>query len=1068
MVRLYSWLALLAMLATATNLNAQSTQPPEGLRNSDPDCVALVGARLVLGPDRVLDKGTLVIRQGVIIAAGHDSSVPADARVIDAAGRTIYPGFIDAYGEIDIPSTPPPGNGYWNPQVSPTTRADLGYATDAAANKKLRSQGFTVRLVAPRNGIIKGTSALVALTDATDLHTLVREQAALHIKLTPRRGGPTERGEYPTSPMGALALIRQAFYDADWYRQAWAAYDDPRQHLPRPQRSDTLQALQPYLTGEGLVIIDAPDELYFLRADQLAKEFKLNAAVRSYGFEYRRLDAIKATGRPVIVPVEFSRPPNVKIPELAAVATLEDLMHWDLAPENPGRLEKAGVRIALTTHGLRDTAQFLARLRQSVKRGLSPEGAVRALTLTPAELLGVSQRLGTLDVGKTANLVVTDGDLFAERTSILETWIDGRPFTVKELPDVDLRGKWEVTIAAADKTQTVRVELKGEPGKLTGNLAREDKQAELSQAELDGRRLFCAIDGDKVGWSGRVQLSATVLGDDKSELTWLGMILWASGEPSKISARRVAAFEAGATSVSAQKASPAADKTSGEGDKAAAVPPKEQPAAEEGKSAKEGPQDGAAQPKPEFREALFPVNYPLGIFGRTAPPEQPKLVVFQNATIWTCGPQGVLTGATLIVEAGKIKETGVGLAVPEGAVVFDLAGRHITPGIIDCHSHIATDGGVNESGQTITAEVRIGDFIDPDDVNIYRQLAGGVTAANILHGSANTIGGQNQVIKFRWGGLPEELKFAQAPPGIKFALGENVKQSNWGDRFTTRYPQTRMGVEQLVRDAFEAALAYRASWDRWNQAKQGMPPRVDLELQALAEVVSGSRLIHCHAYRQDEILALMRTCEAYKVRIATFQHILEGYKVADVMARHGVGGSSFSDWWAYKFEVYDAIPYNGALLHNAGIVVSFNSDDAELARRLNLEAAKAVKYGGVPEAEALKFVTLNAAKQLGIDRWVGSLEGGKDADLAIWSGSPLSTFSRCEQTWIDGRKYFDRQEDAAARQTARQMRAALVQRVLASGASMAELGDDPRPAETLWPREDLFCGHHDHDRDEHE
>jgi imidazolonepropionase-like amidohydrolase len=303
---------------------------------------------------------------------------------------------------------------------------------------------------------------------------------------------------------------------------------------------------------------------------------------------------------------------------------------------------------------------------------------------------------------------------------------------------------------------------------------------------------------------------------------------------------------------------------------------------------------------------------------------------------------------------------------------------------------------------------------------------------NILHGSANTIGGQTQVVKLRWGAGPEEMKFAGAPPGIKFALGENVKQSNLGDGYNSRYPQTRMGVEQLVLDAFQAALHYQRTWDAWRKEAKGMPPRVDLELEALSEVLAGQRRIHCHAYRQDEMLALLRTCDAFGVRIGTLQHVLEGYKLADVMARHGVGASTFSDWWAYKLEVYEAIPYNGALMHNAGVTVSYNSDFPELGRRLNLEAAKAVKYGGVPPAEAIKFVTFNPAKQLGIEAWAGSIEVGKDADLAIWSGSPLSTYSRCEQTWIDGSKYFDRQEDLAQRAEAQRMRAALVQRILGS------------------------------------
>ncbi len=524
----------------------------------------------------------------------------------------------------------------------------------------------------------------------------------------------------------------------------------------------------------------------------------------------------------------------------------------------------------------------------------------------------------------------------------------------------------------------------------------------------------------------------------EGDLSWLGIVAWADGERTPFAGKRTAGPEA--TKEEKQEDAKQSD------DKA---------------ESKDGEKkDDADKPQPkEPDKAIAEVNYPLGAFGRAAPPEQPAAVLFRNATIWTSGPQGKLEKADLLITAGKISAVGAGLTAPAGATVIDLQGKHLSAGIIDCHSHVATDGGVNESGQTITAEVRIGDFVDPTDINIYRQLAGGVTCVNILHGSANTIGGQNQVVKFRWGALPEEMKFAAAPQGIKFALGENVKQSNWGARATSRYPQTRMGVEQLVRDAFAAAKQYRRQWDEWNHTKAGLPPRVDLELEALAEVVEGRRLVHCHSYRQDEILALLRTCEAFGVKIATFQHVLEGYKVADAIARHGAGGSSFSDWWAYKFEVYDAIPYNGALLHNAGVVVSFNSDNAELARRLNLEAAKAIKYGGVPAEEALKFVTLNPARQLRIDEHIGSLEPGKDADLVVWSASPLSTYSRCEQTWVDGRRYFDIEEDRQAQQDAAALKARLVQRVLESGESSEKPGDGQKEN---WPREDIFCEHGDH------
>jgi len=346
---------------------------------------------------------------------------------------------------------------------------------------------------------------------------------------------------------------------------------------------------------------------------------------------------------------------------------------------------------------------------------------------------------------------------------------------------------------------------------------------------------------------------------------------------------------------------------------------------------------------------------------------------------------------------------------------------HVTPGLIDCHSHTAILGAVNESALPSTAMVRIRDVVNSETDNLYQQLAGGVTTVNLLHGSANPIGGQNCVIKFRDGASPEDLIFEAAPQGIKFALGENVKQSNWGEKFVTRFPQTRMGVRTFIANRFIAAQQYLAKWEKYNKAggngspaqagqdgKTGSVPRRDLELEAIGEILQAKRLIHCHSYRQDEILMLIRLMESFKVKIATFQHVLEGYKVADEIAAHGAGGSTFADWWAYKFEVYDAIPFNGSLMHDRGVVVSFNSDSSELARRLYTEAAKAVKYGGTPEAEALKFVTLNPARQLRIDQRVGSLEPGKDADFVIWSKAPLDSGTVCLQTWIEGKKYFDR------------------------------------------------------------
>jgi N-acetylglucosamine-6-phosphate deacetylase len=379
----------------------------------------------------------------------------------------------------------------------------------------------------------------------------------------------------------------------------------------------------------------------------------------------------------------------------------------------------------------------------------------------------------------------------------------------------------------------------------------------------------------------------------------------------------------------------------------------------------------------------------------------------RNATIWTSGPDGILQNADLLIVNGKIEQIGEGIDASD-AMIIDATGKHVTPGLIDCHSHAMVVGNVNEGTIPSSSMVRISDVVNSETRRIEEELAGGLTVANLLHGSANPIGGQTCVIKLRDGASPEDLKFQGAPAGIKFALGENVKQSNWGQDRITRFPQSRMGVPTFMANRFTAARAYQARWTHWKNSPKEKEPRRDLELEALSEILRGDRLIHCHSYRQDEIIAFLRTMESFDIRVATLQHVLEGYKVADEIARHGAGASCFSDWWAYKFEVFDAIPYAGAIMHDRGVLVSFNSDSGDLSRRLYSEAAKAVKYGGVSEEEALKFVTINPAKQLRIDSRVGSLEAGKDADFAIWSRSPLQPDTVCEQTWIDGRKFFDR------------------------------------------------------------
>src|SRR5580693_1944323 len=421
-----------------------------------------------------------------------------------------------------------------------------------------------------------------------------------------------------------------------------------------------------------------------------------------------------------------------------------------------------------------------------------------------------------------------------------------------------------------------------------------------------------------------------------------------------------------------------------------------------------------------------------------APPDAPPVILIQNATILTVS-HGTIEHGSILIKDGKIAEVGTSIKAPKDAQVFDAAGQFVIPGIIDCHSHIAVDGSVNEGSVSVSSIVNIADVLNPDDIDIYRDLAGGVTVANVLHGSANSIGGQTVVIKLRWGQPAAKLPFEGAVPGIKFALGENPKRSNFSiPGATPRYPTTRMGVEETIRTAFVEARDYKKTWDDYDKRvasgdKNAIPPRRDLRLDPLVEVLEGKRYVHAHCYREDEILMLLRVAKEFGFKVRTLQHVLEGYKVADEIAAAGTGASTFSDWWAYKVEAYDAIPYNAAIMTRRGVIVSINSDDAEEATHLNQEAAKTMKYGGLTHDEALKLVTINPAIQLGIDKRVGSIDVGKDADLVIYNHDPLSAYAVVQQTLIDGRIYFDRKRDIADRDAREKEKKALMDKEKKAG-----------------------------------
>ncbi len=1007
--RLPLWSAALCLLGAAWAAQAQtSAERPDGQRENTPRWHALTGARLVLAPGKVVENGTLVLRDGVIVAAGRDVAVPAGARVWQLDGKTVYAGFIDLASTLGVPAAMRPGRAgrpFWGlaaelPPAPPSpaeaprrlngrvlaarnnaVRAEQDVAQQlefkADEIKAVRDLGFTTLLTGPASGIFRGQGALIATAEPRDSKALVMvPRVAQHLS---SEIDLTADSAYPSSLMGAVALLRQTLNDARWYGTAVAAA--AKKGGERVEPNATLEALAPVLDGRQLVVFAAGDEQDYANITRLRDEFKLRVVAQGNGHEYRRAAQLKAAGLPVIVPLAYTAAPEVENPDSALDVQLQTLQHWEQAPSNLALLDRAGVTVAISATGLKDPAkEFWPRLRTAIQRGLPADAALAGLTTVPARLIGEQARLGTLEPGRIANIVVASGDLFTSDEARVElAFVDGNPLTTEGWDRYDARGTWTVD-AAGGAAQ--RWEITGTADKPA--LAIDGAACELS---VRGVQLVLRLPCGKA----TAGPASTVVAEGRGSRL-LGTLQAGSGAQQPWSAQRTTA-----------------------------------PAAKPARAAEAPPPAPAA-------------SYPAGAFGIT-PPAQPAVLLVRNATVWTQGPAGRLARADLLVRGGRIAAVGTDLAVPAGALVIDAAGKHLTPGLIDAHSHVAMRGGINEAMNSVTAQVRVTDAVDATDIDIYRGLAGGLTTSHVLHGSANTIGGQSQLIKLRWGSDAQGLVFEGAVPTIKFALGENVKGSNWGGR---RYPVTRMGVEQVLRDAFAAAREYRAAWQAWRDRSAGQPaPRRDLQLDALVEVLDGQRLVHIHSYRADEILMFVRLSKELGIPVAAFQHVLEGYKVADAMASINAGGSTFSDWWAYKMEVYDAVPGNGAMMHKAGVLTSFNSDSAELHRRLNTEAAKAVKYGGLGEVEALNFVTLNPAKQLRIAQRTGSLEVGKDADFVVWSGHPLSTATRAEQTWIEGRRYFDLGQDLQLRAAAQTERERLLAKALP--ARLAQLGGGAPP-----------------------
>ncbi|HEX8516624.1 MAG TPA: amidohydrolase family protein [Bacteroidia bacterium] len=957
--------------------SAQETFPVNGTSNKNHSTYAFANARIVVDPETIIENGTMIIKDGMIITVGTKIPLPQGSVVIDLKGKTIYPGLIDPYTNYGMPEVKKTqgwgtqmessvkGAYGWNAAIKAETEAHRIFADDSKTAEELRKLGFSTVNTFQRDGIARGSSAVVTLADGRENALVIKDKAAAMYSFD--KG--TSSQDYPSSLMGAIALLRQTYLDADWYKKD----KSKKEFNISLEAFNNIQSLPQ--------IFEVNDKLNLTRADKIGDEFRVSYIIKGSGNEYQRIEDVKASNCRLIIPLNFPVAYDVEDAYEANSVSLTELKHWEMAAANPLILEKNSIPFAITSADLKDRKDFWKNIRKAIRYGLTEKQALKSLTVTPAEFLNISDKSGKIQAGMIANFLITSGNIFEEKTIIYENWIQGDPYRINDYSTIDIRGNYEISYGPTRQVHQLKIEgelekLKStviaDTAKLPANITVNGNNVSITfnPKELTGTlRLSGNIQGESLNMNGKGQQP------DGSWVTW-----------------------------SATYISPAGSETK---------------------------KDTAKKQAIEFGEVI----YPFTAFGKQAeknPTEQKKVnstVLIKNVTVWTNEPEGILKEYDVLLVDGKISRIADNIDAGTTSQVIDGKGKHLTAGIIDEHSHIALIS-VNEGTQASSAEVRMGDVVNSEDINIYRQLSGGVTTSQLLHGSANPIGGQSALIKLRWGKSPEQMKFSGADGFIKFALGENVKQSNWGDANTIRFPQSRMGVEQVYYDYFTRAKEYESRQKSSASAKTGTAFRRDLELEALAEILNKKRFITCHSYVQSEINMLMHVGDSMGFKVNTFTHILEGYKVADKMKAHGAGASTFSDWWAYKMEVKDAIPYNAAILANMGVVTAINSDDAEMGRRLNQEAAKTIKYGGLSEEEALKTVTLNPAKLLHIDNKVGSIKAGKDADIVLWSDHPLSVYARVEKTIIDGTVYYDAETDIKLREELQKERARIIQKMI--------------------------------------
>jgi imidazolonepropionase-like amidohydrolase len=936
------FLSLFILSISIAPTQAQETFPINGPKPSKKTIFAFTNANIVPEPGKLLKNATLIIQEKNILDIGTNIPIPANAVVYDLKGLYIYPGFIDLYSSYGINFDKKEDKkinrfaaGSWNEAIKPEQSAINFFKINKKTAEDLRKCGFTTVASHIQNGIMRGTSVLVGLGDNCENCQIIKANATQNLSFD--KG--TSKQEYPSSLMGVIALIRQTYYDAQWYKNQTKEYNESLEAINKNKHLPS--------------VIEANSVYSIFRADKIGKEFNINYLFISGGDDYKQIDELAKLNPKLILPVNLPKTPEINdITQLREVS-LAELKHWELAPYNPSIVYNKNIPFSFTANDLKDKSLFWKNLQKFIKYGLPEDEALKALTITPAQWLGEENRLGALKKNYLANFIICSKPLFNKDNILLENWVLGERYTINLFPDSLLSGTYKVFYNSTE----YETELKGN-SKLKGTLKKDTTNYPI-QLNVTPHLVEIQLNLN----DNYTRLGSGII-KNYNPLTIEGIIY----EPNeKI------------TSIKLIYIQPIKTK------------PNEKTI-----------QDSTTKIIPD-------ILYPFNAYGfKTLPTNNNYLI--KNATVWTNTLQGIKT-LDVLIKNGKIEQVGNKLKAHTNVEVIDATGLHLTTGIIDEHSHIAIIGGVNEGGQENSAEVRIEDVLNSEDISIYRQLAGGVTTAQLLHGSANPIGGQSAIIKLRWGQNQNKLKIENSPLFIKFALGENVKQSNWGPG--NRYPKTRMGVEQVFFDAFLKAKEYQN-----NIKTNATNTRKDLELETISEILNGKRFITCHSYIQSEINMLMKVADSLNFKVNTFTHILEGYKVADKMKQHHAHASTFSDWWAYKFEVNDAIPYNAALLTRMDICTAINSDDPEMARRLNHEAAKTIKYGGLTEEEAWKTITLNPAKMLHLDKQLGSIEPGKDADLVLWDGNPLSVYSKVLKTFVDGICLYDHKTNEQLRKEA--------------------------------------------------